>query len=159
EEQVPEWFRYDPARPYAIFDAWRELSTRKAMVCLGENWQVLAGQLQNERGEPIPNSPIHISHYTGIRGYGVGLQTDGSGHFVVYSPYTLEFGQRDPENEIGILNGCFVSAAPGFPNSHAGAAFAAKCKASRQCKTQLVRRDGERAYYVFACSDNTPFDR
>src|SRR5438105_13738942 len=82
EEKVPECFHFDAARPYAIFDAWKELSTRKAMICLGENWQVLAGQLQNKRGEPIRNCPIQIQefnhHYTAAR-----LQTDDSGYFII----------------------------------------------------------------------------
>jgi hypothetical protein len=133
EETVPEWFRFDAARPYAIFDAWKELSTRKASICLGENWQVLAGRLENERGEPIRNSPLVISHNTVIRGYSVRLQTDEHGYFIVYSPYAVKLGPRNPNGLPAGMDGSHVSATPGFPVSPAGQAFAVQCKAWRSC--------------------------
>jgi hypothetical protein len=159
EETVPDWFHADETRPYAIFDAWKELTTRKAMVCLGENWAVLAGQLQNERGEPIPDSPITIHHHTFIRSYSVTLQTDRRGYFLVYSPYSLQLGPRDPNSNSGRLDGCFVSATPGFLISQLGQAFAHKCKASRQCRTRLVQREVERAFYILTCDDQTGFNQ
>src|SRR2546421_9308556 len=80
QDTVPEWFKFNAERPYAIFDAWKELSTREAAICLGDTWQVLAGRLEDERGNPLGNTPIWLSHETGIRGYSLRLQTDQSGH-------------------------------------------------------------------------------
>src|SRR5262249_41051082 len=78
QDTVPEWFKFNAERPYAIFDAWKELSTREAAICLGDTWQVLAGRLEDERGTPLGNTPIWLSHDTATRGYSLRLQTDQS---------------------------------------------------------------------------------
>src|SRR5262245_14808613 len=118
QEAVPEWFKFNAQRPYAIFDAWKELTTREAAICLGSNWEVLAGRLEDDRGNPLDNMLIVLSHDTFIRSYSLRLQTDQSGHFIVYSPYSREIATG--------LDGDFrqrgtnVSAAPGFPNTSTG---------------------------------------
>ena len=45
EEPVPDWFHFDAKRPYQIFDAWKQLSTRDATIYLSENWNVIAGRV------------------------------------------------------------------------------------------------------------------
>src|SRR5262245_62148213 len=90
QDTVPEWFKFNADRPYAVFDAWKELTTREAATCLGYNWEVLAGRLEDNQGQPVADTPISFSYYDGIRGYGLRIQTDGSGYFIIYSPYSLE---------------------------------------------------------------------
>jgi hypothetical protein len=156
DDAIPAWFQPDASRPYAVFDAWKELTTRDAAICLGETWQVLAGRLQNERGQPLPNTPISISHATALRRYRVQVQTDAAGFFIVYSPYSLDLAE--PSEQEGVHRRSTVTATPGFPGTPAGYAFAAKSQGFRQCKPQALLRDEERAFYVLTCNDETSFD-
>jgi hypothetical protein len=157
-DEVPDWFRFDAEQPYAIFDAWKHLSTRAASICLGENWQVLAGRLQNARGEPLENTPIAIVEAGGIRVLSAQLQTDASGHFIVYAPYSLQLTTKDAEAERRPQLGRFVSAASGFPPTPAGRAFAAERQAFQRCQRKLLSQDGQRAFYVLTCEDGPAFD-
>jgi len=61
ESVVPDWFKSDPDKPYAIFDAWRKLSTTESALYLGSGWACLAGVLQDKTGKPIGNCPLAIS--------------------------------------------------------------------------------------------------
>jgi hypothetical protein len=151
DENVPDWFRFDAKQPYAIFDAWKELSTRKAATCVGENWKVIAGQLQNEQGMPIENTSIRFDLVSG-KSFHANVQSDANGYFILYSPWDLKMDDDRP------VNGRFVFATPGYPTSQAGQAFAQKCSAGRTCKSRLVRSEADRAFYVLTCDDRTGFD-
>ena len=41
EPAIPAWFKPDPKNPYAVFDAWRNLSTTEAMLCWDDDWGAL----------------------------------------------------------------------------------------------------------------------
>src|SRR5262245_26124930 len=151
EDKVPDWFHFDSARPYAIFDAWKELSTRKAATCVGENWKVIAGQLQNEQGTPIANTSIRFRLVSG-KSFHANVQSDANGYFILYSPWDLKIDDARP------IYGRTVFATPGYPTSQSGQAFAYKCSAGRTCKSRLVRSEADRAVYVLTCDDRTAFD-
>jgi hypothetical protein len=76
---VPSWFVSDPGDAYAIFSAWKNLSTRDAAVCLGAGWNVLGGQLVDEQGSPMALSRLSGSYADAIRSYGVDLVTNKVG--------------------------------------------------------------------------------
>ena len=156
EEKVPEWFRFDAQRPYAIFDAWKELSTRKAATCLGENWKVLGGRLVNKQGRPIPHTQISLDLVRG-KAWRANLETDANGYFLIYSPFSLELGSGETSIS-GRTNERSVSATPGYPTSQAGQTFAYKRQAGRTCDAILLMREEDRAFYVFRCDDQTGFD-
>lgn len=158
DDQVPGWFRTNPDKPQAIFEAWQQLTTREAMLCLGENWQVLAGRVFDDRGAPLARTPIELHLSTHIRSYSAPLQTDDNGHFIIYAPYSPTLGPKDRAAGDLALNGCFLLAAPGFPNTPLGRAFAAKRGAFRACDQNLLMREGERAYYSLTCKSDTLFD-
>jgi hypothetical protein len=151
DEDVPEWFRFDEKRPYAIFEAWKELSTRRAMICLGESWKVLGGRLVNEQGEAVPNTPIRMNLVPG-KAISATLQTDNRGYFLVYSPFSLELMSGEA------YDGRNVTATPDYPASQAGQAFAYKRRAIRICQITLAMREEDRAFYVLTCDDQTGFD-
>lgn len=157
QEEVPEWFRFDAAQPYAVFDAWKSLSTREAAICLGETWKVLAGRLLNERGEPVRNCPITIRQHMAIRTYSVNLRTDDRGYFLVYSPYSLDLdADENPNGRID--RRCLITAWPGYPDSDVGRAFAYQNKYWRPCLPKRIVRDDERAYYELTCDDASSFE-
>ncbi|HEY2414571.1 MAG TPA: hypothetical protein VGI40_20155 [Pirellulaceae bacterium] len=151
EDIVLNWFRFDSERPYAIFDAWKELSTRKAAICVGENWKVIAGQLQNNHGKPIANTALRFDLVSG-KAVHADLQTDANGYFIIYSPWYLDIDDDEPSN------GRRVIATPGYPVTQAGQYFAYKCSAIRMCKSKLVTKENDRAFYVLTCDDQTAFD-
>jgi len=158
EDKVPDWFRFDSARPFAIFDAWKELSTRKATICLGENWSVLAGRVENKRGEPVRNTPIELLERGAKSRAAIHLQTDEAGHFVIYSPLSLEIGPRDGSIPRPFEPGFFIVATPGFPATQAGKFYAYKRHGSRWCQPKLLLREQERAFYLLTCDDQSSFD-
>jgi hypothetical protein len=156
QDAVPEWFKFNAERPYAVFDAWKELSTREAAICLRDNREILAGRLEDGRGQPLGDTPISISYYDGIRGYGLRLQTDGSGYFIIYSPYSLEILADFGGGFRG--KGTSVSAAPGFPNTSTGYAFAAKSKGVFPCKPKRLLNLKDRAFYILTCDSRADFN-
>lgn len=158
DEKIPAWFRPDPDKPHAIFAAWRELTSREALLCLGENWQVLAGRVLDEHGRPLAKTLIELHCTTPIRSYSAPLQTDDNGYFIIYAPYSLTLGPKDLAAEGRSLDGCFLLAAPGFPSTPLGRAFAAKCGAFRACDQQLLMREGEQALYALTCKGDKFFD-
>ncbi len=84
---VPEWFLPTSQDPYAVFNAWRHLTTREAVLVLGKDWKVCAGVLQDKKGEPISNCVLGFTFFDGIRPHSAVLKTDANGRFIIYSPY------------------------------------------------------------------------
>src|SRR5215475_9028388 len=87
EAQVlPQWFAAAENDPYAIFQAWKSLSTRDAVLYLGMDWRALGGVLKDENGAPLPLTPIQLSFDGGLRSYSARVMTDKDGYFIVYNP-------------------------------------------------------------------------
>jgi hypothetical protein len=167
EPLVPEWFQYNPDRPYAIFDAWRSLTTREAALYWTNEWTVIAGVLHDERGEPIRRCPLTICYYSSIRGYRATLCTDDNGHFIIYGPLALTCRDRSRlsdhmtrEEYTAYWNsrGCEFSACPGYPYSKLGYRYARESRGSRACRPELVTQRDDRAFYVLTCDGTSTFD-
>jgi hypothetical protein len=149
EATVPAWFRPDPKNPYAIFDAWRNLSTTEAAVCWQGDWSVYAGCLRDERGKPMANCPLWIfdgnkEHDGSEFGFGGPnqLKTDKDGCFIIYSPRReLDF-----------------SAAPGYPFSAMGLQFAEANKDLVACDARVIRVADDRRFYVLTCPRKSTYD-
>jgi len=168
-EPVPDWFRYDPGKPYEIFDAWRGLSTREAALYWRSNWNVLAGVLKNEKGEPMPFCNLAVTYDAVIRGYHATLRTDEDGCFVVYGPPSVDcknrptkeqYQEMTPEERLAHSNkrACEFSACPGFPYSQMAYAYAREARGYRPCTAELAMRREDRAFYVLTCDDTSTFD-
>lgn len=173
-ETVPDWFRPDPTRPYAIFDAWRGLSTREAAVylhchVLDRAWTVLAGVLKDEDGRPLPLTPIGIYYHGGLRGYGARFRTDAKGCFLVYSPYSLNVRSNVTEAELAAMTSeersaymneraCKFTACPGYPYSELSFRYAASKDDFRRCRAKLVMEAADRAFYELTCERENTFD-
>ena len=146
-EAVPAWFKSDPAKPYAIFDAWRNLSTTEAVIVWGSDWNVFAGCLQDEHGKPIGNCPLWAEPQHGSGSWFFGrrptrLKTDKDGYFIIYSPYpTLGF-----------------AAAPGYPFSEIGLRFAQANDGFVGCDARVVHVSNDRRFFVLTCPRKNTFD-
>ena len=138
---VPAWFRPDANKPYAIFDAWRNLSTSEAMLVWENRWGVSAGCLKDERGKPIADCPLYVDEALPVGHPGSGrmhpdkLKTDRNGCFIVYSPY------RD----------LAFYAAPGYPFSPRGYRYAQMNGALVECGARAIQVSDERRFYVLTC--------
>ena len=149
ESAVPDWFRPAPDEPYAIYEAWRNLSTKEAALYLGPGWDVCAGVLRDEKGNPIANCPLIVSYHDGIRGYGARLRTDESGFYIVYSPYgRMPF---DPERVT-------FRAAPGYPFTQMASAFASANRGYRKCSVRAVHVSDDRCFCFLTCARGSDFD-
>lgn len=147
---VPDWFKPDPENPYAIFDAWRKLSTTEAALYLGSSWDCFGGVLQDSTGKPIRNCPLAVSYYDGIRPYTAALKTDDQGYFIIYAPYGGLPLSRDRLS---------ISAAPGYPSSHMGRAFAGQNRDVKKCDIRVVAEADDRCFSVLTCSEAGRFDQ
>jgi hypothetical protein len=154
-EPVPDWFQFDAKRPYQIFEAWKQLSTREATICLGENWNVLAGRVVTAAGRPAANSPLLLDDRSSNHGL-VELQTDARGQFIVYGPDSPELGLQEERRVF--MRGQFVLAAPGFPTTQAGRFFAHQRKAMHHCQSKLLAREGDWQFYELTCPETPAFD-
>lgn len=168
-EPVPDWFQYDPGKPHEIFDAWRGLSTREAALYWRSNWNVLAGVLKNEKGEPMPFCNLAVTYNAVIRSYHATLRTDENGYFAIYGPPSVDcknrltkeqYQEMTREERLAYSNkrGCEFSASPGFPYSQMGYAYAREARGYRLCTAELVMRREDRAFYVLTCDDTSTFD-
>lgn len=150
EAVVPDWFKSDPDKPYAIFDAWRKLSTTEAALYLGPRWSCFAGVLQDKTGKPIGNCPLAIYYDAIIRSHFSVLTTDSNGYFVIYSPY----GGVPLE-----LDRLTLSAAPGYPFVHMAMDFASQKGDFKKCDVRVVAASDDRCYGVLTCSEAGHFDQ
>jgi len=168
DETVPEWFRYDPTRPYAIFDAWRHLATREAALYLGKEWEVLGGILIDQHGKPLPRTPLTIRFHNNIRSFAANLVTDDNGYFLIYSPYSLRVSptvSADVRGDDATVSSvpqlplpCGFSACPGYPFSEAGLAFARENRAGSTCGAKPLLERKDRAFYILVCWPKGDFD-
>lgn len=93
---VPAWFLPNAAEPEAIFDAWHQLSTTKAVLTWGLSWNVMAGVLLDEQGRPLSGAMIGLSYDAVLREYSAYVQTDARGHFLIYAP--MGFRENEVKN-------------------------------------------------------------
>lgn len=152
---VPDWFKPDPANPYAVFEKWRRLDSREAALYLGDGWQVCAGVLRDERGRPIPNCPLLISYHSAMRGYSARLRTDGAGRFIIYSPYEDMFKvpKRTP---VSAPTGLW--AAPGYPFSGLAMDFAGKNGGWGECKVSSLPVSDNSLFCFLTCAQTTEYN-
>src|SRR5438132_12071331 len=88
---VPPWFVSDTSDPYAIFSAWKNLSSREAAVYLHDGWRVLGGQLVDEKGNAMGLTRLSGSGGdSSSRGEGADLVTDKNGYFLIYGPQSID---------------------------------------------------------------------
>jgi hypothetical protein len=139
---VPDWFLPSRQKRYAIFDAWRQLTTKEAALYLGHDWDLCAGVLQDEQGTPIGNCVLSISYDRGTRPCFAGLMTDENGRFIIYSPYGGIPLKTDRVR---------FAAAPGYPFSHMGMQFAQSEKAWAKCSVRVVPVSDDRCFCVLTC--------
>ena len=148
EPTVPVWFKPNPKNPYAIFDAWRNLSTTEAVVCWRSNPSVYAGCLRDETGRPIASCPLWVFdggfHFGSEAGFGGPnqLKTDKDGYFIVYSP----------RRELAF------SAAPGCPFSAIGLQFAEANERRVTCEARVIQVSDERRFYALTCPRKSTYD-
>jgi len=166
EEPVPPWFARKTGDPYALFSAWRELSTPEAAADLGGPAGAIGGLVKDEQGRPLPNTTITF-HYDGIgKGSRTGLVTDAKGYFIVYGPPQPKMRPRKPPGEaqaspeeqraIHDRPGCDLLAAPGYPPSELAREYANARGEWRICIPQPLMEEADRAFYVFQVkSENT----
>ena len=154
---VPSWFNRNPNDPHAIFSAWRNLSAREAALFLGNGWTVLGGQLRDQEGKPLALTPITIYYNAVIRSFSATLMTDRDGYFLIYSPYSLDV--RGPGTE-SMSQGrfCLISAAPGYPPTELGMAYAASKREVRVAAAQPLLREADRAFYALTVEGHNTFD-
>jgi hypothetical protein len=133
---VPSWFISDASDPYAIFSAWKNLSTREAAVYLGAGWNVLGGQLVDEQGNPMALARLSGSYADAIRGYGVDLVTDKDGYFLIYGPQYLDVDESATDSLK--LRSWRFHVAPGYPSSPKGALYAAEKKDIKRASARLL---------------------
>jgi hypothetical protein len=166
---VPNWFADDPAKPYAIFDAWKQVSNRRAAVVLGGSWNTIGGVLTDQRNRPLPLTPLRFEASEWHQTATMDLITDLNGYFIVYgvgvgaldvggppvkpsrsaSAKTLPIAfPRDPSR---------LFACPGYPDSHAGRVFADSRKEMRLCDGQLLMKTADRAFYHFTVKNENSF--
>src|SRR5262249_12058849 len=82
-QMAPPWFSADDNDPYSIFQAWKFLSARDAVLYLGIEWKALGGLLRDETGAPLPLTPILLFFNTNIRSYSAKVMTDKDGYFIL----------------------------------------------------------------------------
>ena len=155
EPAVPAWFKPDPKNPYAIFDAWRSLSTTEAALYWGQRWNVFAGVLRDERGRPIANSPLLIGYSSMTSGCSGELKTDKEGYFIIYSPPPPVGPQKktsDPLlDRLNGEHGPVFSAALGCPFSPMGIAYAFETGKFKECTARAIHVSNDRIFYVLTC--------
>jgi hypothetical protein len=156
-DTVPSWFKPDAENAGAIFSAWKNLSTREAVLYWGGSWTVLGGQLRDKEGKPLALAPLGISYHDGIRGFGANLITDKDGYFLIYSPYSLDV--RGPANKT-LLHGryCLITVAPGYPATPLGMAYAAAKQEARLAEAQPLLLEADRAFYSLTVDGSSTFD-
>ena len=130
---VPDWFQYDAARPYAVFDAWEHLSTRAAAVYSGSDGKVLGGILTDTQGHPLPNTALGVT-WISETGISNKVRTDDNGRFLIYGPYSLTGGQ--------------FYADPGYPPTAPGWDYAGSQKEIKECSAHAVYQRSDRAFLV-----------
>jgi hypothetical protein len=154
---VPSWFIADASDPYAIFSAWKNLSTREAAVYLGAEWNVLGGQLVDEQGNPLALTRLSGSYADGIRGHVVDLVTDKDGYFLIYGPQYLDVDESATDSLK--LRSWRFHVAPGYPLSPKGALYAAEKKDIKTAGAQLVLKQEDRAFYVLTVDRHNSFNQ
>ncbi len=159
--EIPDWFRYDPNDPYAVFQAWRNLTTREAIISQRDGWWVLAGILKDETGRPLPFTPIRSGCTPPIRGVDNGrCITDQNGCFIIYGTCDLDPDMGSIERDDGLIlrGGVDFSACPGYPATKQGQNFADYKKAWMGTTPKLAYRLEDRAFYVVTAAQKIPFD-
>ncbi|HNJ41363.1 MAG TPA: hypothetical protein PKZ53_12790 [Acidobacteriota bacterium] len=161
--EIPDWFRYNPNDPYAVFQAWRNLTTREAIISQRDGWWVLAGILKDEAGRPVPFTPIRSGCTTPIpiRGVDNGrCITDQNGYFIIYGTCDLDADMGTIERDDGLIlrGGVYFSVCPGYPATNQGQNFADYKKAWMGTTPQLAYRLEDRAFYVVTVAEKIPFD-
>lgn len=159
--EIPDWFRYDPNNPYAVFQAWRNLTAREAIISQRNGWSVLAGILKDETGRPLPFTPIHSGCITPIRGLDNGrCITDQNGYFIIYGTCDLDvnLGLIQRGDTLSLPSGVDFYACPGYPATNQGQDFADYKKAWVKTTPKLAYRLEDRAFYVVTVAQNIPFD-
>ncbi len=161
---VPNWFKPDPKNPYAIFDAWRRLSTTEAALYLDEGWYVFAGVLRDEAGKPIANCPLEIAYEYATWDSGeplfADLRTDKDGLFIIYSPPP----PVPPQNKTGEVppdeddRGPVFYAAPGCPFSPLALRFGHENQKFKECRAQAITVSDERQFFILTCPRQSTFN-
>lgn len=157
---APDWFRGAGNDPYAVFAAWKALSTRDAALAVGAGWGTVGGVVRDAAGRPVAGCPLSVSH-GGPPGwsFSVGLVTDAEGRFILYGttekPATererveaekaeAEKAETDSDRIRRMLadrcgpKGFHFRAAAGYPASSIGRRFAHEKKAWRECRVVSV---------------------
>ena len=139
EPAVPAWFRPDPKDPYAVFDAWRHLSTTDAVLICSSMWDVCAGCLRDENGKPMANCPLAAIAFHEVGSYCPGiperLVTDKDGYFIIYGPD----------------DGLKFSAAPGCPFSPIAWQYASANRGVVACNSRVIQLSKERRFDALTC--------
>jgi hypothetical protein len=155
EPVVPKWFHRDPENPYAVFDAWRHLSTTEASLYRwSKESEICAGILRDQQGRPIGYCPLSVGYHDGLRGYGGYLKTDKDGFFYIDSV------PRPQEVVKDVLNyrGSYFSAAPGYPFSEIGMAFAFANEGFKKCQVKVVPVPGMGLFVTLTCPPGKKYD-
>src|ERR1043166_5839839 len=164
---VPEWFHKDPAKPFAIFEAWRHLSTREASICTGPGWDVLGGILCDPNGKPLPSTTVELSSFHGRRWGAAEVTSDVNGYFLVYGSMCRDIKMRLSVEEKRKLpfreqlnrmdSGCELTACPGYPGSRDGWAYAESQGEVRDGRPKLLMEQEDRVFYQFTVDARNSF--
>jgi len=152
-QALPQWFAAADNDPYAIFQAWKSLSTRDAVLYLGMDWRALGGVLKDENGAPLPLTPILLAFDGGLRSYSARVMTDKDGYFIVYHPYSLDISG----DHKSLNRGLNIYAFPGYPYSSLGNAYARAKRGGKLCKPKLLYKADDRAFYELSVEGKTTF--
>jgi len=171
---VPKWFEKDPAKPFAIFEAWKHLSTPDASDCSGAGWAdsagwaVLGGILCDPDGRPLPATPVELTHFDGQHKTAAEVTSDSNGHFLIYSPPCLNIEVRPSPEELRKLSfrerlrsisfWCELTACPGYPASRDGWAYANAKGEVHACVPKLLMQQEDQLFYQFTVAAGNSFD-
>lgn len=152
EQPVPEWFKFDAARPQDLFEAWKHLTTRDAVLHAWPSltgWYVVGGVLVDEKGAPIPHCPLQIL-YVNFKAYSARLMTDANGHFVIYSP----FAKPAADDRTQTFYAC-----PGYPYSEQGIRFAGTRREMKPCSVQVTSLSDQHCFCTLTCTRQSTFNK